>query len=145
MILFGRVTYQMMASYWPTPTAINDDPIVANMMNSTPKIVFSRTLNKAEWNNTQLIRDHVAEEIIKLKQQPGKDLVLFGSANLMATLVRHDLIDEHRIMVNPVVLGSGMPLFPGIHRSLKLKLANTRVFRNGNVLLTYQPVRGELK
>jgi dihydrofolate reductase len=145
MILFGRVTYQMMASYWPTPTAINDDPIVAHMMNNTPKIVFSRTLEKAEWNNTRLIRDHVAEEIIQLKQQPGKDLILFGSANLMATLVQQDLIDEHRIMVNPVVLGSGTPLFQGVHSSLKLKLANTRVFRNGNVLLTYQPVRGESK
>ena len=110
-LLFGRVTYQLMANYWPTPAAIEDDPVVAGLMNRLPKIVFSRTLEKAEWNNTRLIRDHVAEEISKLKQQPGKDLALFGSANLMSTLMQLDLIDEHRIMVSPVILGSGNPLF----------------------------------
>jgi dihydrofolate reductase len=141
MLLFGRVTYQLMASYWSTPDAIKNDPIVADMMNRTPKIVFSRTLEKAGWNNTRLIKDHIAEEITKLKQQPGKDLALFGSANLMSTLVKMDLINEHRIMVNPIVLGSGKPLFQDIHTPLKLKLVNTRVFRSGNVLLTYQPIR----
>jgi dihydrofolate reductase len=140
-LLFGRVTYQLMASYWPTPDAIANDPIVADMMNRTPKIVFSRTLDKAEWNNTRLIKDHIAEEITKLKQQPGKDLALFGSANLMSTLVQMDLIDEHRIMVNPIVLGSGKPLFQGINDPLKLKLVNTRVFRSGNVLLYYVPIK----
>ena len=77
-LLLGRITYQMMASYWPTEEAIKNDPIVAGQMNRSPKIVFSRTLAKADWNNTRLIKDHVAEEIIKLKQQPGKDLLLFG-------------------------------------------------------------------
>jgi dihydrofolate reductase len=144
-ILFGRVTYQLMASYWPTPAALADDPIVASMMNRSPKIVFSRTLEKAEWNNTRLIKDHIAEEITKLKQQPGKDLALFGSANLMSTLVQMDLIDEHRIMVNPIILGKGKPLFPGVRAPLKLKLVNTRAFRNGNILLYYQPVKGESK
>ena len=138
-ILFGRVTYELMASYWPTPAATTDDPIVADLMNRLPKIVFSRTLQKAAWNNTRLIKDNIAEEISKLKQQPGKDLALFGSANLLSTLIQMDLMDEHRIMVNPVVLGSGTPLFQGIKDKLKLKLLKTRTFRSGNVLLYYQP------
>ncbi len=141
MLLFGRVTYQLMASYWPTPSAIADDPIVANLMNRLPKIVFSRTLEKAEWNNTRLVKVHIAEEISKLKQQPGKDLALFGSANLLCTLMQMDLIDEHRIMVNPVILGNGNPLFQGAKDKLKLKLIKTRAFRSGNVLLCYQPHR----
>jgi dihydrofolate reductase len=138
-LLFGRVTYQLMASYWPTPSATTDDPIVADLMNRLPKIVFSRTLQKAEWHNTRLIKDNIAEEISKLKQQPGKDLALFGSANLLSTLMQMDLIDEHRIMVNPVVLGSGNPLFKGIKDKLDLKLLKTRTFSSGNVLLYYQP------
>jgi dihydrofolate reductase len=136
-ILFGRVTYELMASYWPSPAATADDPIVAGLMNSLPKIVFSRTLQKAEWNNTRLINDNVAEEISQLKQRPGKDLALFGSANLLSTLIQMGLVDEHRIMVNPVVLGSGTPLFQGIRNPLNLELLKTRTFRSGNVLLCY--------
>lgn len=140
-IVFGRVTYEMMARYWPTPDAIKNDPIVAGMMNKTPKVVVSRTLNKAEWNNTRLIKDHLAEEIAKLKQQPGKDIAVFGSAKLLSTLMKLDLVDEHRIMVNPVVLGSGTPLFQGVDHPLKLRLLKSRMFRSGNVLLTYEPER----
>ena len=141
LLLFGRVTYQMMASYWPTEEAIKNDPIVAGQMNRSPKIVFSRTLGKAEWNNTRVIKDHIAEEITKLKQQPGKDMALFGSANLMATLMQLDLIDEHRIMLNPLVLGKGIPLFQGLKDPIKFKLVDTRTFRSGNILLYYQPER----
>ena len=141
VLLFGRVTYQMMASYWPTPSAIADDPDVAGLMNRVPKLVCSRTLEKAEWNNTRLIKDHVAEEILKLKGQTGKDLALFGSANLMSTLMQSDLIDEHRIMVNPVILGSGNPLFKRTKDKVNLRLTKTRAFGNGNVLLCYQPDR----
>ena len=140
-LLFGRVTYQMMASYWPTPAAIASDPIVAGQMNRVAKIVFSRTLEEAEWNNTRLVKDHVAEEISKLKQQPGRDLALFGSANLMSALMQSDLIDEHRVMVNPVILGSGNPLFKRTKDKLNLKLIRTRTFDNGNVLLCYEPAR----
>jgi len=138
VILFGRVTYQGMASYWPTPFAIENDPVVAAQMNSFPKIVLSRTLDKAEWNNTRLITDHVAEEITKLKQQPGKDLAIFGSANLTASLLHMGLVDEFRIMVNPIILGQGTPLFKDVNEKINLKLLKTRVFRNGNVLLYYQ-------
>jgi dihydrofolate reductase len=138
MLLFGRVTYEMMAGFWPRPEAIAADPAVAGLMNRLPKLVFSRTLAKAEWNNTRLVKDHVGEEILKLKQQPGRDLALFGSANLLATLMRLNLVDEHRLMVNPVVLGSGQPLFRRSSDRLKLKLVNYRTFKNGNVLLCYQ-------
>jgi len=140
-LVFGRVTYQLMASYWPTPDAIKDDPVVADYMNRVPKVVVSRTLKKAEWNNTRLIKDHVAEEITKLKQQPGKDIAVFGSANLLSTLMQLDLVDEHRIMVNPVILGNGNPLFKRTENKLGLKLVRTRTFGNGNVLLCYQPDR----
>jgi len=140
-LLFGRVTYQLMASYWPTPTALEGDPIVAGLMNRLPKVVVSRTLEKVEWNNTRLIKDHIAEEILKLKQQPGKDIALFGSATLMSTLMQLDLIDEHRVMVNPVLLGDGNPLFKKTKDRQNLKLIRTRTFRSGNVLLCYQPDR----
>ena len=139
VILFGRVTYQGMASYWPTPFAIENDPVIAARMNSISKIVISHTLDKAEWNNTRLIKDNVAAEITRLKQQPGKDLAIFGSANLMASLMHMGLVNEFRIMVNPVVLGNGTPLLKGISQPLKLKLIKTRTFSSGNVLLYYQP------
>jgi len=140
-ILFGRKTYEGMASYWPTEAAIKDDPAVAGLMNSLPKIVFSRTLQKAEWNHSRLIKDNIAEEILKLKRQPGKEIAVFGSADLLSTLIRMDLIDEHRIMVNPVVLGSGTPLFKDVKEQFNLKLIRSRIFDSGNVLLYYQPDR----
>ncbi len=138
VILFGRVTYQMMASFWPTPEAIAADPVVAGQMNSLPKVVFSTTLVRAEWSNTTLVRDHLKEEVLKMKQQPGKDLALFGSANLLASLMQLDLVDEHRILVNPVILGNGHPLFRQARDRQNLKLIRSRVFGNGNVLLCYQ-------
>ncbi len=138
-LIFGRVTYELMAGYWPTPDAMKNDPIVAERMNNLPKIVFSRTLNKAEWNNTRLVKDNIAEETSKLKRQPGKDMALLGSGSIIPELAPLGLIDEYRIMVNPVVLGSGNPLFKGIKDRLNLRLLKTRTFRNGNVLLYYQP------
>ena len=139
MLLFGRVTYTGMAGYWASPDAIKDDAEVANRMNAIPKVVFSRTLEKADWNNTRLIKTNLPEEILKIKQAPGKDIALFGSANLMATLVQHNLVDEYRLMLNPLVLGKGAPLFAGMRGPLKLKLLQARPFKSSNVLLTYQP------
>lgn len=139
MLLFGRVTYEGMASYWPTPAAATDDPTIAEKMNTLPKIVFSRTLEKADWQNTRLIKDNIAEEIARLKQQPGKDLIILGSSNLAASFINLGLIDEFRIMVNPVVIGGGKPLFGGVEDTLKLKLLSTRTFRSGNVLHYYEP------
>jgi dihydrofolate reductase len=138
-LLFGRVTYEMMASYWPTPAAIKNDPIVAEGMNKADKIVFSRTLKKAEWSNTRLVKDNILEEIKKMKQQPGKDMTLLGSGSIATQLAEHGLIDEYQIMVDPVVLGEGTPIFKGIKHKLDLQLISTRTFKSGVVLLSYQP------
>lgn len=138
-LLFGRVTYQGMASYWPTEFAIRNDPVVAGLMNGLPKIVFSRTLDQAEWSNSKLVKENAAEEVSKLKGQPGKDIAIFGSSDLAVTLAEHGLIDEYRIIVNPVFLGGGTPLLKGIKQKLNLKLLNARTFKSGNVLLYYAP------
>jgi dihydrofolate reductase len=140
-ILFGRVTYELMASYWPTPAAQADDPQVARLMNTLPKVVFSRTLRRAGWQNTRLIDDNIADAILTMKREPGNDLAVFGSANLLSTLMRLDLIDEHRVMVNPVLLGSGTPLFQNIDHKVDLRLVKTRPFQSGNVLLSYRPAK----
>jgi len=143
LLLFGRVTYELMAGFWPTEEAIKTDPIVATKMNSSPKVVFSRTLNKAEWNNTRLVKSAMEEEIRKLKELPGKDIALLGSGNVMSQLAQQGLIDEYRIMMNPLVLGRGTPLFNGIRERIDLRLLKTRTFRNGNVLLYYEPAGKE--
>jgi dihydrofolate reductase len=138
-LIFGRVTYALMSAYWPTPLALEDDPIVAEKMNTIPKIVFSRTMAEVTWSNTRLVKGDAAGEILKLRQQTGKPLFIFGSANLAASLIPAGLIDEIRLMVNPVVLGRGRSMFEGVKERLNLKLLNNRAFRNGNVLLYYQP------
>ncbi len=139
-LLFGRVTYEMMVSFWPTPMAIENFPIVAEGMNKAEKIVFSRTLKKVEWNNTRLVKDNIVEEIKKMKQMPGKDMTLLGSGSILTQFAEQGLIDEYQIMVDPVVLGDGTPIFRNIKHKLDLKLTMTRTFRTGVVLLCYQPV-----
>jgi len=140
-LLFGRVTYQLMADYWPTPPALRDDPIVAGKMNSLSKIVFSRTLAKVDWENTRLVNEINPAEIRKMKQQSGKDMVIFGSGSLVSNFSQSGLIDEYRIFINPVILGSGKPLFQGIKDRLHLKLLSTKIFKTGLVLLQYVPVK----
>ncbi len=139
-LLFGRMTYQMMASYWPSEMAVTNDPVIAEKMNSKVKIVYSSTLDKADWNNTTLIKGNIVRETQKLKQQPGRDMAIFGSAVLGNALLEAGLIDEVRVMVNPIVLRNGHPLFKDGTERLHLKLVNSRVFGNGNILLYYQPV-----
>jgi dihydrofolate reductase len=139
-LLFGRVTYEMMASYWPTPMASQTDPIVAERMNQLPKIVFSRTLNKASWNNTKLVKGDVAAEVRKMKREPGEDMAILGSGSIVSLLASEGLIDEYQIVVNPIVLGQGRTMFDGIKERLTLKLTKTRAFGNGNVLLCYEPI-----
>jgi dihydrofolate reductase len=138
-LLFGRITYEMMASYWPTPMALQQNPLVAAGMNQAEKIVFSRTLQKTEWNNTRLVNDNMVEEVIKLKQLPGKDMALLGSGSILTQLAEHGLVDEFLFMVNPVALGDGTPIFHNISQKLELKLTSTRTFKSGVVLLSYQP------
>jgi len=138
-LLFGRITYQLMASYWPTPYAMENDPLIAEGMNTLPKVVFSRTLDKASWNNTKLVKTGLPDEIRKMKKAPGKEMVIFGSGNLISQLAEEGLIDEYQIVVHPVVLGKGRTMFEGVKRKLPLKLTKTRTFGNGNVLLWYEP------
>jgi len=140
-LIFGRVTYQLMANIWPTPAGLDGEPATAKLMNSLPKYVFSRTLTKVDWNNTSLMKGDADNELTKLKKGNGKNLFIFGSAELSSTFIRHGLIDEFRLLVNPILLDSCIRLFKDDHELIKLTLLKTRTFRNGNVLLYYQPSR----
>ena len=140
LLLFGRITYELMAGYWPTPHAIQNYPIVAERMNNLPKVVFSRTLDKASWNNTKLVKGGMAAEIRKMKKEPGEDMAILGSGSIVSQLAQEGLIDEYQIVVNPVVLGKGRTMFHGIKEKLTMKLTKTRTFGNGNVLLCYEPM-----
>jgi len=140
-LLFGRVTYELMVRFWPTPEAIRADPVVAAGMNRSEKIVFSRTLQRADWNNTRLVKDDMLAEVKRLKQGSGKDLTVLGSGSIVSQLAEAGLIDEYQILLNPVVLGSGKTMFEGVKDRFSLKLVSTRVFSNGNVLLKYEPAR----
>ncbi|MFL6136323.1 MAG: dihydrofolate reductase family protein [Frankiaceae bacterium] len=138
--LSGRVTYELMAGFWPTADAdpASPPPIVefAGIWRDTPKIVYSRTLERADWGTT-VVRHVVPEEVLELKRRPGGDLAL-GGADLAATFMRHDLVDEYRLYVHPVAIGRGKPLFPPSGRRTYLELAETRTFGSGVVLLRYQ-------
>jgi dihydrofolate reductase len=138
--LDGRVTYELMAGFWPTadtdPSSTGLMVEFARIWRDMPKIVYSRTLERADWNTT-IVRDVIVDEVLELKAQPGGDLVL-GGADLAATFMRHDLVDEYRLYVHPVVIGRGKPLFPASDTRINLQLAETRTFGNGVVLLRYQ-------
>jgi len=138
-LIFGRVTYQMMAAYWPSADALKNNPEVAQGMNNSEKIVFSRTLKKADWNNTRIIKNNIVEEIKKLKEVPGKNLTILGSGSIISQLAEAGLIDEYQIMLYPLALGDGTPLFKGIQHPLNLALTGSRVFKSGSVLLSYRP------
>lgn len=131
-IIFGRVTYEGMAAYW-TP----EQGEVADLMNSIPKIVISKTLKSADWNNTTLISENPSAEIKKLKEQGGKDMYVFGSANLSETFINEDLFDEYRICIAPVLLGSGQPLFKQGIAPKNLSLVSTQQLKTGGVILKY--------
>lgn len=139
-LLFGRITYDLMRSYWPTPLAIKNDPIVAERMNNLPKVVFSKTMDKPSWNNTKLVKGDPASEIRKMKNEPGPDMVVFGSGSIISQLALEGLIDEYQVVVNPIILGKGRTMFDGVQKKLALKLTKTRAFGNGNVLLCYEPL-----
>jgi dihydrofolate reductase len=141
MLLFGRVTYEMMAAYWPGATG--DDPAIVRAMNTLPKMVFSRSLERADWNNTRVVREVIPAEIVTMKQEPGKDMAVYGSGILVSALARAGLIDEYRLIVNPVVLGRGKPLFQGFAERLSLVLLQATPLGSGNVLLRYRPAGAE--
>jgi dihydrofolate reductase len=134
--LLGRKTYEKMAAYWPT--APDDDPY-AQHLNSTPKYVASRTLQSVEWENSSLIEGDAAEEVAKLKDQPGKNIAVLGSGDLVQTLIEHELVDEYFLAVCPIVLGSGKRLFREADEARRLSLVDSKVTGTGGVMLTYRP------
>ena len=138
-LLFGRKTYDLMASYWPTPVADQHDPVVAAGMNSMAKVVFSRTLEQASRNNTRLVKTGMVAEIRKMKAESGPGMAILGSGSIVAQLAQENLIDEYQMMVDPVALGKGRTMFDGMRESLILKLIKTRTFNNGKVFLCYAP------
>ena len=133
-LVFGRRTYEGMAAHW---TAATGD--IADFMNSVPKYVFSRTLDRAEWANTTLVKEDAGAAVARLKEREGKDLFVFGSADLSDTLIRHGLFDEYRIGMVPMILGTGNPLFKPATELLKLDLRETRPLGERCLLLRYQP------
>jgi dihydrofolate reductase len=139
-LLLGRVTYQGFAAAWPSRT---DEQGFADRMNSLPKFVVSTTLKNVEWNNSSLIKDNIAEEVTKLKQQPGQDILVFGSGTLVRALMQQNLIDQYHLLVYPILLGKGKRLFKGGSKAA-LKLVETKTFSSGVVALIYQPDKKEL-
>ena len=138
IMLFGRVTYEMMARFWPTPAAAQMMPAVAQGMNARPKIVFSNTLREATWNNTTPMSGDAVANVRKLKAEDGPDLVVLGSGSIVSQLAQARLIDEYQLCIAPVVLGTGRALFPDVTEPLRLNLSKTRSFRNGNVFVSYE-------
>ena len=136
-LLFGRGTYQLFVQYWPTQ-GVKDDPVFAKKMNTLLKIVFSTTLETVTWNNARLVKENVAGEIQSLKRQEGKNIVIDGSPGLIHSLTRLGLIDEYRLRVHPVVLGSGVPLFKDLKGRMPLQLIDSQTFHSGVVILHYQ-------
>ena len=138
MLLVGRVTDEMLASYWPTEAALQSMPEVAKQMNNLPKVVFSRTLDKATWNNTKLIKNNLIDEVKKMKAGDGDGMALMGRGTIVSQLTQANLIDEFQVVVNPVILGKGRTMFEGDDVK-QLRLTNTRTFKNGNVFVCYEP------
>ena len=134
--MFGRTTYEMMKSYWPTPEAIKSDPQMADVMNNNPKIVFSRTLTRLDWKNIKLLREIGRDAILDLKKK--SDITVLGSGTIVQQLANLGLVDEYHLVVVPLVLGSGKRLFEGVKRA-NLELRDARPFANGVVVLKYGP------
>ncbi|RRB07326.1 dihydrofolate reductase family protein [Larkinella rosea] len=142
-MLIGRVTYEGMANYWPdaatNPDADKDEAAFAKKMNAITKVVFSHTLDHVTWCNSRLATENAADEIAKLKQQSGKDIIVYGGATMVSSLIKSGIIDEYHLFVNPVVLGTGMPIWHVIQEQLKLKLIKMTTSSTGIVILCYQP------
>lgn len=143
-IILGRITYGAMARYWPmqakNPECAREDIAFADMMNTYTKIVFSNTLHQPEWHNTRLVTGNIDKEIAGLKQQPGKDMIIYGSGKLVATLIQLGLVDEYQLWVHPVVLGQGKPLFRELRDKINMRLISTTKFSSGVVMMSYDCV-----
>jgi dihydrofolate reductase len=137
-LLLGRVTYQGFAAAWPNMPGTGEYGV---RMNSIPKYVVSTTLQEADWNNSKIIKNNLSEELSQLKQQTGQDILIFGSGALVNSLMQYDLIDEYRLLVFPVIVGSGKRLFQDVNEKKTLSLIATQTFSSGVVVLSYQPER----
>jgi len=136
-LVFGRKTYDLMVKHWPTPEAKQNDPVVAEGMNKMPKVVFSRTMDKAAWQNTRLVKSSMADEVRKMKNGTGVGMAILGSGEIVSQLAQEGLIDEYQMLVIPIVLGKGRTMFEGMKEKIRLKLTKSRAFANGNVFLSY--------
>ena len=139
MLLFGRITYEMMAAWWPTPMAAETMPEVAKRMNEMPKVVFSRTMKSAGWTNTTLVKDDLVGTVRRMKGEPGPDMATLGSGTVVTQLAKARLLDVLQVVVVPVALGGGKSLFAGLEQRLDFTLTNSRAFKNGSVVLWYTP------
>ena len=139
-ILLGRKTYEILSAYWPSDMAKKIDPIMFDHMNNAQKIVFSKTLKDVQWNNTKLFRDIDAGEIKKLKQEPGKDITVSGSASIVQALANLNLVDKYYLMIFPLAIGSGKPLFNNLVKRANLSLVEHKTLTNGVVVLSYDAV-----
>lgn len=137
-LLFGRVTYDMMAAFWPTPAAAQQMPEVAAGMNRLPKFVCSRSMTTSPWQNTTVLNGDLATEVQRLKQQPGGDITILGSGTIVSQLAQAGLVDAYQFVVVPVILGRGRTMFEGVTSRPVLKAMKTRTFGNGNVVLWYE-------
>jgi dihydrofolate reductase len=135
----GRRTYDLMAAYWPTDFAKQNDPIVATAMNSLPKIVFSRTMREADWYNTRLVQSDPIEAMRVLKRDEGQDMIVLGSGSIVSLFAQAGLVDRFQFVIVPLALGAGRSVFEGMSESLRLEPVGSRAFKNGNVVLTYVP------
>ena len=136
-LLFGRKTYDMMAGYWPTPMAQEHNPVVAAGMNAMPKVVFSRTMERAAWSNTTVAKGDLAAAVRRLKEEPGPDMVILGSGSIVTQLAPTGLVDEYQMVVSPVVLGTGRTMFEELPAPVRLGLARSRTFPGGKLFLAY--------
>lgn len=139
--LFGRATYQMFAGFWPTPAGKAVNPYFAKILNEGRKVVFSKSLREATWENTVLEREADASTLGRIKASGDGDCLIFGSGSLVRDLTERGLIDEYQLVVNPVIVGSGRPLFSHLPKSVELRLIDSKPFKNGTVLLRYQPIQ----
>src|SRR6266487_4624105 len=143
-LLYGRITYQLMESYWPTvvkkPTGIKSMDEFAVTIDNIPKIVFSRTLKNVEWKTAKLAKKDIKEEVLEIKQGAGKD-ILVGSPSLIVACMNLNLIDEFQLCVHPIILGNGLPLFKNINDRINLKLLKTKTFGCGAITLYYEPAK----
>ena len=146
-LLYGRITYQLMESYWPTvvknPTGNKPTDEFAVLIDNISKIVFSHTLKNVDWKNVKLAKRGIKEEVLELKQQAGKN-ILAGSPSLIVTLMQLDLIDEYQLCVQPIILGNGLRLFKNIKDRINLKLMKTKIFGSGSIALYYEPAKKSL-